>query len=164
MPYTPIMSTLGYVVDAERRRVLLVHRIGRDDDEQLGMWNGLGGKLEPLEDAATGLARELREEAGIEVTAMQLRGTLNWPGFGSKGEDWFALVFLVTAFEGTPASGNEEGPLEWVEIDRLNDLPMYDGDRAFLPFVFDDSVGQFHGVMEYSGRELTRCEVRTLPA
>ena len=74
-----IIGTLGYV----RRGgdVLLVHR-QRDGDDHQGKYNGLGGKLEPGEDAVGCLRRELREEAGIEVTSMQLRGTIAWPGFG----------------------------------------------------------------------------------
>ena len=43
MPYTPILATLAYVVRGDE--VLLVHRTFRDDDAQLGKFNGLGGKL-----------------------------------------------------------------------------------------------------------------------
>ena len=28
---------------------------------------------------------------------------------------------------------------------------MWEGDYLWLPLVFDDAVGQFHGVMPYSG-------------
>lgn len=164
MPYTPILATLGYIVDADRRRVLLVHRNARAHDEQLGMYNGLGGKLEPHEDLVSGMIREIREEAGIEVTELTLRGTLNWPGFGSNGEDWFGCVFLITGFTGIPATRNAEGDLHWIEIDQLDAVPMYEGDRVFLPLVFDPAVAQFHGVIEYSGRQLVRCEVRSIPA
>ena len=39
------------------------------------------------------MRREIREEAGIECESMQLRGTLNWPGFGKHGEDWLGFIF-----------------------------------------------------------------------
>ena len=58
----------------------------RDADPALGKYNGLGGKLEPDEDVVAGLRRELREEAGIEISAWRLRGTVSWPGFGADGE------------------------------------------------------------------------------
>src|SRR3546814_5601331 len=73
-----------------------------------------------------------------DLTALSLRGTISWPGFGKHGEDWLGFVFVVTAFTGTPLQRNPEGTLEWVAIDRLHELPMWEGDREFLPLVFDD--------------------------
>lgn len=149
MPYTPIVATLGYVLSPDHRQVLMIHRNARQDDLHLGKYNGLGGKLDTGEDVLAGMVREIREEAGIECTAMTLRGTLNWPGFGKNGEDWLGFIFLVTAFEGTAHAGNHEGSLEWVPRDRLLSLPMWEGDRHFLPLVFDDDPRPFHGVMPY---------------
>jgi 8-oxo-dGTP diphosphatase len=156
MPYTPIVATLGYVLSSERDRVLLVHRNARPDDAHLGKYNGLGGKLEADEDVVAGMRREIREEAGIECTALSLRGTISWPGFGKHGEDWLGFIFLVTAFEGTPFTSNPEGALEWIPLARLHELPMWEGDREFLPLVFDDDPRAFHGVMPYrDGRMLS---------
>ena len=167
MPYAPIIGTLGYVLSPDRNRVLMVRRT-RDGDLHQGKYNGLGGKLEPDEDVVTCIIRELREEAGIEVTSLRLRGTISWPGFGTDGEDysspsgelgqarlaaqatsdWFGFIFVVDAFTGTVPERNDDGPLEWVEIDRLGELPMWEGDRHFLPLVFGDGPA-FHGVMPY---------------
>ena len=156
MPYTPILATLGYVLSPDRRRVLLVHRNARPGDQHLGKYNGLGGKMERDEDVAACMRRELREEAGIEATAMQLRGTISWPGFGRQGEDWLGFLFLVTAFEGSPPAANVEGSLEWIEVERILELPLWEGDRQFLPLVFDADPRPFHGVMPYrDGRMLS---------
>ena len=156
MPYSPILATLGYVLSEDRTSVLMVHRIARQSDPHLGKYNGLGGKLEPSEDVAAGMRRELREEAGIECLEMRLRGTLSWPGFGKQGEDWFGFLFLITRYRGQPFSSNAEGNLEWVKLDRLDSLPLWEGDRHFLPLVFDDDAKVFHGVMPYQrGRVLS---------
>jgi len=166
MTYTPILGTLAYVTDATRDNVLLVHRNRRSDDQHLGKWNGLGGKLENDENLAHGIRREIEEEAGLRVRAMHLRGTVSWPGFGPNGEDWFSPIFLVTSFETDPSSGsftsNHEGDLHWIPIARLldacsdddrvkcaADLPLWEGDRFFIPLVFDDDPRIFHGVMPY---------------
>lgn len=152
-PYTPIVGTLGYVWDRTADTVLLVHRVGRDHDEQFGKYNGLGGKLEPDEDVAAGMRRELREEASIEVTSMRLRGTISWPGFGPNGEDWLGFVFVVEGWTGDVPARNDEGPLGWFPLGQVLDpvaLPMWEGDRWFLPLVFDDDPRAFHGVMPYS--------------
>ena len=150
MPYCPIVATLGYVLSPDRRRVLMVHRNARPHDQHLGKYNGLGGKMETGEDIATCMRREIREEANIECTSMQLRGTLNWPGFGPNGEDWLGFIFLIDRYQGSVPTHNDEGVLEWVALDQLMDLPMWEGDRHFLPLVFDDDPRPFHGVMPYS--------------
>ena len=155
MPYTPIIGTLGYVLDQATDTVLMVHRTARTTDDHLGKFNGLGGKLEDSEDVASGMIRELTEEAEIVATAMTLRGTVSWPGFGPNLEDWLGFIFLITAWEGTPPASNPEGELHWIpKACVLNDpaypeLPMWDGDRSFLPMVFDDDPRPFHGVMPY---------------
>lgn len=147
--YRPIMSTLGYVLSPDRGSVLMMHRITRAEDEQYGKYNGLGGHLERDEDVASGMQREIREEAGIEVERMRLRGTVNWTGFGRHGEDWLAFIFLIDAFRGTPVAASREGELSWVPLVRLAELPMWEGDRHFLPLVFDDDERPFHGYMPY---------------
>lgn len=159
MPYTPILATLGYVLSPDRRQVLMIHRNTRPDDLHAGKYNGLGGKLEPEEDVVSGMRREILEEAGLECQELALRGTLNWPGFGKQGEDWFGFVFLITRFTGTPLLRNPEGTLEWVDVEAIASLPLWEGDRHFLPLVFDSDPRPFHGVMPYQdGRMLSwRC-------
>jgi 8-oxo-dGTP diphosphatase len=149
MPYTPILATLGYVLSPDRRQVLLIHRNRRPDDLHFGKYNGLGGKLDRGEDVVAGLRREVREESGLECDALALRGTISWPGFGKQGEDWFGFVFRIERWYGEPRPDNPEGSLEWVPLDRLLELPLWEGDRHFLPLVFGDSDRQFHGVMPY---------------
>ncbi|HQV73761.1 MAG: 8-oxo-dGTP diphosphatase [Xanthomonadales bacterium] len=156
MPYTPIVATLGYVLSADRRQVLLIHRNARADDQHLGKYNGLGGKMDAGEDVVACMRREIREEAAIECSRMSLRGTISWPGFGKHGEDWLGFIFLIEEFSGTPLTHNAEGTLEWVAIERILDLPLWEGDRHFLPLVFDADPRTFHGVMPYrDGRMLS---------
>ena len=149
MPYTPILATLGYVLSPDGRQVLLIHRNRRPEDTHFGKYNGLGGKLDRGEDVVAGLRREIREEAGIDCDALMLRGTVSWPGFGKHGEDWFGFVFLIERFRGTPLRENPEGSLEWVDVERVLQLPLWEGDRHFLPLVFQRGAPQFHGVMPY---------------
>ncbi|WP_337871554.1 8-oxo-dGTP diphosphatase [Meiothermus sp.] len=151
MPYTPILATLGYVLSPDGKEVLLIHRNARPDDPAFGKYNGLGGKLEPAEDVAAGMRREIREETGLEAHQLILRGTLSWPGFGKNGEDWFGFIFVIPRWSGTPLKSNPEGSLEWVSIERMLrlELPLWPGDKHFLPLVFDTDPRPFHGVMPY---------------
>mgnify|MGYP003935425049 CR=1 FL=1 len=149
MMYTPIIGTLGYVVSPDKTKTLLVFRNARQDDMHLNKYNGLGGKMHADEDVATCMRREIREEAGIECEELVLRGTVNWTGFGPGGEDWLGFIFRVDRFSGTPFKSNPEGVLTWEPINRLSDLPMWEGDRYFLPLVFDQDPRQFYGYMPY---------------
>lgn len=156
MPYTPILATLGYIMSADGQQVLLIHRNSRPGDLHLGKYNGLGGKLDPQEDIVAGLKREIREEAGLECEEIQLRGTISWPGFGKNGEDWFGFIFKINRYQGIPYTENPEGALSWVPVAKILELPLWEGDRYFLPLVFGDDPRQFHGVMPYeNGRPLS---------
>ena len=147
--YEPIVGTLGYILSPDRKDTLLVYRNRRPRDHHLGKYNGLGGKLRPDEDVLSCLLREIREESGIRCEKIELRGTVNWTGFGPNGENWLGFIFLITEFSGSPFEVNEEGELGWHPIKSLDTLPMWEGDRYFLPLVFDDDPRQFHGHMPY---------------
>ncbi|MCB2181003.1 MAG: 8-oxo-dGTP diphosphatase [Desulfobulbaceae bacterium] len=148
-PYSPIVATLGFILSPDRTHTLLVHRNAREEDLHLGKFNGLGGKMRSNESIVDCMRREIREEAGIECLEIRLRGTVNWTEFGKNGEDWLGFIFRIDRFSGTPFSENPEGPLDWHPIDSLGNLPMWPGDRYFLPLVFDDNPAQFHGWMPY---------------
>ncbi len=159
MRFTPIIGTLSYVWDQETDQVLLIRRNARLDDDHYGKVNGLGGKVEIDEDVARSARRELHEEANIEPISMMLRGTITFTDFGPNREQWLIFIFVVTAWHGEMTMANNEGELEWVDrVDLLaacHDgpeairLPMWPGDRHFIPLVFDDDDRVFYGTMPY---------------
>jgi 8-oxo-dGTP diphosphatase len=153
--YTPIVATLGYILSPDRKQTLLVHRNKRAEDQHLGKYNGLGGKMLPEEDIYRCLVREIKEEANILCETAVLRGTINWTGFGPQGENWFGFIYRIDRFSGTPLTANEEGDLVWVEVADIMQLPMWEGDRFFLPMVFDDDPRVFHGFMPYDNARPT---------
>ncbi len=148
--YTPIIGTLGYILSPDATQTLLVHRVSRDNDHHLGKFNGLGGKMKETEDVSTCMCREIYEESGLTCLDMELRGTINWPNFGPNGENWLGFIFLITSFSGEPWSSNNEGKLAWHNLTDLESLPMWPGDRHFLPLVFDKDPRLFHGLMPYA--------------
>jgi 8-oxo-dGTP diphosphatase len=148
-----ILGTLGYVLSPDRRRALLVRRDARPDDHHFGKYNGLGGKVERDEDVVAGMRREIREESGLECLELELAGTVSWPGFGPQGQDWFGFLFRIPRWSGEPMARNPEGTLVWTPVaDMLaGRVPMWEGDRYFLPLVFAERPRPFHGVMPWSG-------------
>ena len=152
--FMSIVATLGYVLSPDGTQVLMIHRNKRPDDLHFGKYNGLGGKLEVGEDIISCMRREIREEAGIEVEHLRLRGTISWPGFGKHGENWFGFVFVIDQWRGEVHGGNDEGTLEWVPLTQVEQLQLWPSDRHFLPMVFDADPRPFHGIMPYHNGEM----------
>lgn len=152
--YMPIIGTLGYILSPSGEETLLVHRNARAEDQHIGKYNGLGGKMKADEDVFTCMQREIFEESGLRCLNMHLRGTINWTGFGPEGENWLGFIFLISSYSGTPYASNAEGQLLWHPVARLLELPMWEGDRFFLPLVFDQDPRPFHGYMPYQNGRL----------
>jgi 8-oxo-dGTP diphosphatase len=158
-----ILATLVYV--KRPGQTLMLHRIKRAGDMHQGKWNGLGGKFEPGESPEMCAIREVSEESGLTIRNPELRGILTFPDFRS-GEDWYAFVFVARTFSGALIDC-AEGVLQWIDDDRLLELPLWEGDRIFLPwldqecffsgrFVYEDGRLGSHTVSFYpSTHELT---------
>ena len=111
---------------------LMPHRVKKSNDENAGKWIGLGGHLEENESPAECVRREIMEEAGIRVSDLRLRGIITFilPDWGNE------LTFLYTArTEDAFRPECAEGELQWVPFDRVLSLPLWEGDRAFLPLL-----------------------------
>lgn len=64
---------LGFVFDAKLKHVLLLRK-GRT--LHVGLWNGIGGVIEPGESPHLAMERECSEEAVIEIADWQKVGTI----------------------------------------------------------------------------------------
>ena len=157
--YTPIIGTLGYVLSADKQKVLMMNRNKKDKDDHKGKYNGLGGKTHSNEDIATSMKREILEEAGIEVIKMSMKGTINWTGFGNNSENWLGFIFLITQWKGDVKDSCEEGDLEWIDKNDILNLPLWEGDKHFLPYVFSEDQEPFHMYMPYEGNKMISYQI-----
>jgi 8-oxo-dGTP diphosphatase len=147
------LATLCYV--KRPGQTLMIHRVKRTNDMHLGKWNGLGGKLEPGETPEECAVREIREESGLSVTDLTLKGFLTFPAFAND-EDWYAFVFIARAGEGRLIEPYE-GYLQWIDDDQLLALPLWEGDRIFLPWL--EQPGFFSGKFVYQDGQLRQHQV-----
>lgn len=127
-----ILATLCYVKRAGK--TLMMHRVKREGDMHQGKWNGLGGKMHPGETPEECVIREVREESGLEIRRPRLHGIITFPKFNEK-HDWYAFVFTVSDFDGEPWGECDEGRLEWIEDGKVLDLPLWEGDKVFIPWL-----------------------------
>jgi len=90
----------------------------------MGMWNGVGGKIEDNETPYEGIIRETFEETGIELSSVTYKGTVGFKGKDEPQASEGMYVFVADLPDGmqmnTPLR-TAEGLLEWKEIDWILD-------------------------------------------
>ncbi|MGB3975405.1 MAG: 8-oxo-dGTP diphosphatase [bacterium] len=143
-----INATLCYV--RHNDHTLMLRRSKKTNDIHQGKWNGLGGKLEKGETPEECARREIFEESGLLVSTLELKGVLTFPNFDGSN-DWIVFVFIGRDFSGTMID-SPEGDLEWIPDAELLKLPLWDGDRIFLPWL--EKKEFFSGKFSYSNGQL----------
>lgn len=122
----------------------MLYRNRKPDDPNEGKWLGIGGKIEPGETADECNAREVLEETGLIIKDAFFHGVIEFRADEYEDEDMYlysasdfepadkeaARVFSETGEYEPPACS--EGELAWIPRDELMNLPMWQGDRAFL--------------------------------
>lgn len=146
------LATLCYV--KHNRQTLMIHRTKKANDIHEGKWNGLGGKLEAGESPEQCVIREVREEAGLEITHPRYHGLLVFADF--KSEDWYVWVFTATDFSGDLIDSNE-GHLRWIPDEEVASLRLWPSDLVFLPWLASDRV--FSARFQYQGEQMLGHEV-----
>ena len=143
-------STLCYI--EKDGQYLMLHRVKKQNDVNKDKWIGVGGGFEEDESPEDCLLREVREETGLTLTRYALRGIVTficppWPT-----EQMF--LFTADGFEGC-LSSCDEGDLEWVPVERVGELPVWEGDRIFLRLLAE-AAPFFLLKLQYDGDRLVR--------
>ena len=146
------LCTLAYVRSGGRTLML---RRPSSGHHQAGKYNGLGGKFEPGESPEECLRREVLEESGLVVESADLKGFITFPDFDDE-DDWYVFVYVITGYSGEVRSG-PEGQLEWIEDEAVADLPLWEGDRHFLPWL--SQPGIFSATFRYEAGRFVSYEV-----
>jgi len=128
------LATLCYVMHDDN--TLMLYRNKKENDYHEGKWNGLGGKLEAGETPEECAIREIYEESGLKVTEPEMKGLITFPMF-DKIEDWYVFIFVFKKFKGDLID-SPEGELEWIPNEKLTELNLWDGDKIFIPWLFED--------------------------
>lgn len=102
-------------------------------------YNGLGGHVERDEDVRSSALREIKEESGLIVHSLRLRGIHNIDAGAASG----ILLFIFTAISDSRAlqPDSPEGRLEWIPIDNVLDYDLVEDLPQLLPRVFNLPAG-----------------------
>lgn len=97
-----------------------------------GRYNGFGGKVQEGESIEAAAKREMFEECGLSITAMEEVGIHEFRFVANPDEVLEVHVFRVNAFEGVLIETEEMKP-DWFDIEQIPYGSMWPDDRLWLP-------------------------------
>lgn len=143
-----INTTLCYI--EQDGNYLMLHRIKKEHDVNRDKWIGIGGKFEDRESPEDCVLREVKEETGLTLTRFEYRGIVTF--VSDRYETEYMHLFWADGFTGK-IKECDEGQLEWLPKESLNELPHWEGDEIFLRLL-EEKVPFFSLKLCYQGDTL----------
>lgn len=94
--------------------------VRRKNDPGKGLWSVPGGRLELGEYITSAVAREVKEETGLDVKVLGLLGIFEVPG-----DPHYVVLDHIASHEGEdePVPGDDVDDVRWVPVDGVSELP-----------------------------------------
>ena len=151
--------TLCFIKKGEQ--ILMLNRV---KSPWMGIWNGVGGKIEKGEEPKESVLREIMEETGIPLSDVEYKGVVTWIVDGSRtGGMHVFLAEVPKDFEYRTPISTDEGILDWKKISWIlhpDNLGLANL-KYFLPQMLEDSNTYNHkfvyengNVTDYSGEPM----------
>ena len=130
---------------------LMLHRVKKKNDMNHDKWIGVGGKFEAGETPYECARREIMEEVGVEVPNLKYRGIVTFVSdlYGTE----YMHLFVSDGYVGEIKQVCDEGNLEWVDKSKVNELPIWKGDKIFFRLL-DEEPRFFSLKLVYEGDSL----------
>lgn len=137
--------------------MLLVHR-NRPPNQ--GLWNGVGGHIEPDETPHQACLREVVEETGYTLPFLTFSGVLTWQGFEIPLGGLY--IFHAPAPDGN-ACANDEGELRWWRREDVFTSPaVVSNIHRFAPLVLGGAEPQLYHFV-YNQHTIMNWRILPLP-
>lgn len=146
-------TTLCYI--EKDGKYLMLHRIKKENDLNHDKWIGVGGKFEDKESPEECVIRETLEETGLLLKRIEYKGIITF--ISDTWETEYMHLFVGKEFEGN-LKECDEGVLEWIDKDKVAELPSWEGDRLFLNLMTKD-VPFFSMKLVYEGDKLVEAKL-----
>jgi 8-oxo-dGTP diphosphatase len=125
-----------------------------------GRYNGIGGHIERDEDPYTSALREIKEETGLSVGQLTLRGVYNVDAVQEVG----ITLFIFTGESATrEVIEGDEGSLHWVPIASTGHLPVVEDLPFLLPRLFGNRISEMPFFAHVSYDENDQIVMRFVP-
>lgn len=138
-----IVPSVTAIVRDDAGALLLVHKTDND------LWALPGGGVDPGESVSDAVVREVREETGLEVEVERLSGVYTNPRHVMAYDDGevrqqFSLCFTARLVGGRLETSSETSEVEFVPIDRLDDLAIHPSMRLRIDHGLDPGRGSVY--------------------
>ena len=153
------LTTLIYLIRGDS---CLFIRKTRKGDMNRDKWLGIGGHFETDETPEECALRELKEESGIpeeDLNDFEYRGLITFLSSEYPSEYMHVFTAAVPEDYEVPCKECDEGELAWVKLEKINDLPVWEGDKIMFDYLFKRTPRRFFTMrFRYEGEKLVSHE------
>ena len=152
------MGNVCFIVDGKNNKVLLIKR---NREPMQAMYTGVGGKTLPEESPFDSCIREAKEETGLDISGVRLRGVIKTILDGDDSS-WILWVYTAGGYRGEMAKCSE-GELEWVDINSIDSYKLIGFIKKIMPYILDES-STFDGVIVHDAKgNVIKDSIKTYP-
>ena len=147
------LTTLIYITSGDK---CLFIRKTREDDLNYAKYLGIGGHFESGESPEDCIIRELGEETGLTMDDLDLfsfRGLVTFVN-DTYGNEYMHVFTAELKNKEKELSSCDEGELVWVSMDKINALPIWEGDKKMFDLLFKGEKRFFTLKLTYTGDKL----------
>lgn len=142
--YMLVARTISFLFN--RHDVLLI-KGSMNRTRWAGLYNGVGGHVEQGESILDCAKRELLEEAGIEGVSLDLVCIITIDNGKNPG---VCLFVYRGEYEGEAGFESGEGKIEWVDLGKVDSLPIVDDLQGLLGLAFTYKKGDRVKYLKYA--------------
>ena len=134
-------------------KVLLIYRNKKEHDINHNKYIGVGGHIEEGETPDAAIDREVKEETNFDIISKKFRAIITF-----HFDEFIEHMYLYTSddFKGTQIEECNEGDLEWIDISKLDSIPMWEGDKYFVNPILKENAPYMELEMFYEGDKLIK--------
>lgn len=115
--------------------ILLLFRNKKEIDINKGKYIGVGGHIESGETPDEAIDREVKEETNLDIINKELRALII---FHFEDIEEHMSLYTSSDFKGQIKECNE-GTLYWVNKNKLDSIPMWEGDKYFIKPILENA-------------------------
>ncbi|MBS3091700.1 8-oxo-dGTP diphosphatase [Candidatus Pacearchaeota archaeon] len=148
------MMTVGLILEGDK--ILLgMKKTGFGE----GRWNGFGGKVKPGETIDQAVAREFKEESGIDVLRSEKFGEIDFE-FRDNPEILEVHFYRILEYRGNPEESDEMRP-QWFNINEIPYSIMWPDDKYWMPLFLRNK--KFKGKIYFENQNtIISCNLKEL--
>lgn len=123
------------------------------------LFNGVGGHVEAREDVYSAAKREVLEETGLKIEALDLRAVIN---IDAGQTDLGILMFaFVGQTHNRQTIASREGALHWIPLDKIEEYSLVEDLYWLIPRIVTDKSADWPLYLHYGYDAADNLVIRT---